>query len=50
MKFIKDNKDHILYPAFKDYPNPEIRFECYKDKNCNERYIRLKYLNFNLLN
>ena len=39
MKFIKDNKDHILYPAFKDYPNPEIRFECYKDKNCNERYL-----------
>ena len=50
LNFIKDNKDHKLYPMFKDYPNPEIRFECYKDENCNERYVALKYLNYNLLN
>ena len=50
INFIKDNKDHRLYSMFKDYPNPEIRFECVKDENCNEISVALKYLNFKLLN
>ena len=49
VNFIKDDKDHRLYSIFKEYPNPEIRFECFKDENCNERYVALKYLNYNLL-
>ena len=33
MEDIKNNKDHRLYSLFKEYPNPEIRVECYRDKN-----------------
>ena len=47
---IKDDKDHRLYEMLREYPNPEIRLECYKDKNCNEMLVALKYLNFKLLN
>ena len=50
INFIKDDKDHRLYSMFKVYPNPEIRFECFKDENCNERLVASKYLNFKLLN
>ena len=47
---IKDHKDHKLYKMLREYPNPEIRFEYYKDENCNEILVALKYLNFKLLN
>ena len=47
---IKDDKDHTLYKMLRKYPNPEIRFECYKDENCNEILVPLKYLNCKLLN
>ena len=47
---IKNDKDHRLYIMLKEYPNPEIRFECYKDQDCNEIFVALKYLKFKLLN
>ena len=51
MERIKDNRDHKLYKMLREYPNPEIRFECYKDENCkSEILVSLKYLNFKLLN
>ena len=31
MENIKNDKDHLLYPLLKDYPNPEIRFECFTE-------------------
>ena len=32
IKYIKEDRDHRLYKMLKEYPNPEIRFECYCDK------------------
>ena len=58
MLYIKNDKDHLLYPLLKDYPNPEIRFECFQDGSCYKnkkevanRYIKDSYklLNVNLL-
>ena len=43
MEDIKNDKDHKLYSMLKEYPNPEIRFECYKDKYCNKKLIASKY-------
>ena len=58
MEYIKNDKDHLLYPLLKDYPNPEIRFECFQDGSCYKNkqevannYIKDSYkiLNVNLL-
>ena len=58
MEYIKNDKDHLLYPLLKDYPNPEIRFECFQDESCYKNkqevaaeYIKDSYkiLNINLL-
>ena len=43
MKEIKKNKDHRLFTMLKEYPNPEIRLECYRDPNYNEKLVALKY-------
>ena len=43
MEDIKKDKDHKLYTMLKEYPNPEIRFECYRDKSCNEKLVYLNY-------
>ena len=46
MEYIKNDKDHLLYSLLKEYPNPEIRFECFQDKSCfkkqeiDEEYIK----------
>ena len=52
MEEIKDNKDHCLYSLLKEYPNPEIRVECYRDKLCNKKSVALKYRkdNYKILN
>ena len=54
MEYIKNDKDHILYPILKVYPNPEIRFECFQDGSCNKKEVDVtnikdyfKILNFN---
>ena len=58
MEEIRDNKDHILYPLLKKYPDPEIKIECYKDKISSKdkkeianNYIKDSYklLNVNVL-
>ena len=63
MEYIKNDKDHLLYPLLKDYPNPEIRFECFQNCDCSKKVcvcskklVALEYnkdfyevLNFNLL-
>ena len=58
MEYIKNDKDHTLYPIFKDYPNPGIRFECFQDGSCykNKKEVAMEYskdnyeiLNFNLI-
>ena len=38
MENIKNNKDHYLYSILKDYPNPEIRFECYQNCDCIKKF------------
>ena len=43
MEDIKKDKDHKLYNMLKEYPNPEIHFECYRDKSCNEKLVALNY-------
>ena len=43
MKEIKGNKDHRLYNMLKDNPNPEIRFECYRDQSYNEKLVASNY-------
>ena len=43
MEIIKNDKDDNLYFRIKEYPNPEIRFECYKDKYCNKKRLALRY-------
>ena len=52
MEDIKNDKDHYLYSLLKEYPNPEIRVECYKDKLCNKTSVALKYRkeNYKILN
>ena len=58
IEYIKNDKDHYLYLLLKDYPNPEIRFECFQDGSCykNKQEVAKEYskdnyeiLNFNLL-
>ena len=39
MEIIKNDKDHLLYPLLKDYPNPEVRFECFQDGSYNEKEV-----------
>ena len=36
----------------KEYPNPEIRFECYRDQSCDKKLVALKYYikNYKILN
>ena len=44
MEYIKNDKDHDLYTLLQEYPNPEIRVECYKDGTCyRKKSIFLKY-------
>ena len=52
MEDIKNNKDHQLYSLLKEYPNPEVRVECYKDGSCNKKSVALKYIkdNYKILN
>ena len=52
MEDIKDNKDHILYTLLKEYPNPEIRLECFMDKVCTKKSVANKYIkdNYKILN
>ena len=63
MEYIKNDKDHLLYPLLKDYPNPEIRFECFQNCDCSKKFCvcskklvalehskdNYKILNFDLL-
>ena len=58
MEYIKNDKDHLLYPLLKDYPDPEVRFECFQDGSCyeNKKEVAKEYkkdfyeiLNLNLL-
>ena len=59
MEYIKNDKDHLLYLLLKDYPNPEIRFECFQNCdcgkricNCNKKLVIHKYRkdNYKILN
>ena len=52
MEDIKNDKDHSLYTLLKEYPNPEIRVECYRDQLCNKKSVALKYRkdNYEILN
>ena len=52
MEDISNDKDHSLYLLLKDCPNPEIRFECYRDQLCNKKSVALKYRkdNYEILN
>ena len=43
MKEIKKDKDHRLFNILKEYPNPEIRFECYRDQSYNEKLVASSY-------
>ena len=38
MEYIKNDKDHYLYQLLKDYPNPEIRFECFQKCDCGKGF------------
>ena len=58
MEYIKNDKDHSLYLILKDYPNPEIRFECFQDVGCykDKKKVAMEYskdnyeiLNYNLI-
>ena len=58
MEYIKNDKDHLLYPLLKDYPDPEVRFECFQNGSCyeNKKEVAMEYnkdfyeiLNLNLL-
>ena len=58
MEYIKNDKDHLLYPLLKDYPDPEVRFECFQNGSCdeNKKEVAKEYekdfyeiLNLNLL-
>ena len=57
MEDIKNDKDHNLYLLLKEYPNPEVRFECFQDgsffkikQEVAMEYVKDSYkiLNFNL--
>ena len=53
MDDIKNNKDHYLYSLLQEYPNPEIRVECYKDGNSDTKKLvalRYKKENYKILN
>ena len=53
MDNIKNDKDHILYPLLKEYPNPEIVVECYRDGTYeNKKLVFDKYRkdNYKILN
>ena len=52
MEDIKNDKDHRLFSLLKEYPNPEIRGDCYKDENFNKKSVALKYRkdNYKILN
>ena len=52
MEDIKNDKDHKLYSLLKEYPNPEIRVECYRDQLCNKKSVALKFRkdNYKILN
>ena len=52
MNDIKNDKDHYLYSLLKEYPNPEIVLECYKDESCDRKSVALKYRkdNYKILN
>ena len=53
MEYIKNDKDHELYTLLQEYPNPEIRVECYKDGTYDtKKSIVLKYKkeNYKILN
>ena len=43
MEYIKNDKDHYLYPLLKDYPNPEVRFECFQNCYCSKKLVALEY-------
>ena len=43
MKEIKKDKDHRLFNILKEYPNPEIRFECYRYQSYNEKLVASSY-------
>ena len=58
MEYIKNDKDRLLYPLLKDYPDPEVRFECFQNGSCyeNKKEVAKEYkkdfyeiLNLNLL-
>ena len=38
MEYIKNDKDHYLYPLLKVYPNPDFKFECYQSCDCDKRF------------
>ena len=44
MEDIKNNKDHQLYSLLKEYPNPEVRVECYKYGSCDKKSVANKYI------
>ena len=55
MEYIKNDKDHYLYPLLKEYPNPEIRFECFQDLSCcykHKKEVAMEYSkdNYEILN
>ena len=54
MDTIKNDKDHLLYSLLKEYPNPEIRFECSQEGRCYKTKQELAYKyrnnNFEILN
>ena len=55
MEYIKNDKDHYLYPLLKEYPNPEIRFECFQDLSCcykHKKEVAMEYRkdNYEILN
>ena len=43
MEYIKNDKDHLLYLLLKDYPDPEVRFECFQDGSCNKKEVDKDY-------
>ena len=49
MEYIKNDKDHLLYSLLKEYPNPEIRFECFQEIAKEYSKDFYKILNLNLL-
>ena len=53
MKYIKNDKDHVLYPILKEYPNPEIVVECYRDGTHDTKKLvvdKYKKENYKILN